>query len=319
MALTKRTYVDGETIITAQNLNDIQDEVIAHESNKVPITRTVNSKALSSNITLSASDVGAVPITRTVNSKALSSNITLTAADVSAVPTTRTVNSKALSSNITLSASDVGAVPTTRTVNSKALSSDITLTSGDIGYSSSTTYASGSVGEAVSDLNGAINDVEGQITDNIQTNLTAKKKYEIGECFVYDGNLYRATQVINNGSAITIGTNAVKTTLDTAITDNYAFGSIPLIAASGVSSSASFDRTGNMLSGVGYINVSTAVSSPDGNVGSVAQTIRKRQQFSCINISNHTAYVVYYNTNGNITAPEGLAVGYYRTVGTIII
>lgn len=58
MALTKRTYVDGETIITAQNLNDIQDEVIAHESNKVPITRTVNSKPLSSNITLVAADIG---------------------------------------------------------------------------------------------------------------------------------------------------------------------------------------------------------------------------------------------------------------------
>lgn len=58
MALTKRTYVDGETIITAQNLNDIQDEVIAHESNKVPITRTVNSKALSSNITLTSGDIG---------------------------------------------------------------------------------------------------------------------------------------------------------------------------------------------------------------------------------------------------------------------
>lgn len=36
---------------------------------------------------LSASDVGAVPTTRTVNNKALSSNITLTASDVSAVPT----------------------------------------------------------------------------------------------------------------------------------------------------------------------------------------------------------------------------------------
>ena len=34
----------------------------------------------------SASDVGAVPTTRTVNGKALSSNISLTAADVGAVP-----------------------------------------------------------------------------------------------------------------------------------------------------------------------------------------------------------------------------------------
>ena len=55
-----------------------------------------------------AADVGAVPTTRTVNSKALSSDITLTASDVSAVPTTRTINSKALSSDITLTASDIG-------------------------------------------------------------------------------------------------------------------------------------------------------------------------------------------------------------------
>lgn len=59
---------------------------------------------------LSASDVGAVPTSRTVNSKALSSNISLTASDVGAVPTSRTVNSKALLSDITLTASDVSAV-----------------------------------------------------------------------------------------------------------------------------------------------------------------------------------------------------------------
>lgn len=61
---------------------------------------------------LSASDVGAVPTSRTVNNKALSSNISLTASDVGAVPTSRTVNNKALSSDITLTASDVGALPT---------------------------------------------------------------------------------------------------------------------------------------------------------------------------------------------------------------
>lgn len=110
MALVKRTYVDGETIITAQNLNDIQDEIISHANTFVPKTRTINSKALTSNITLSAADVSAVP--------------------------------------------------TTRTVNSKALSSNITLTSDDIGYNSSTTYTSGSVGKAVSDLNGAITSLQ---------------------------------------------------------------------------------------------------------------------------------------------------------------
>ena len=53
---------------------------------KVPSTRTINNKALSGNISLTASDVGAVPTTRTVNGKALSANITLSAADVDALP-----------------------------------------------------------------------------------------------------------------------------------------------------------------------------------------------------------------------------------------
>ena len=57
----------------------------------------------------SAADVGAVPTTRTVNGKALSGNISLTAGDVGAVPTSRTVNNKPLSSNVTLTAADVGA------------------------------------------------------------------------------------------------------------------------------------------------------------------------------------------------------------------
>ncbi|HPU18197.1 MAG TPA: hypothetical protein PLZ27_05975, partial [Bacillota bacterium] len=52
-----------------------------------------------------------VPDTRKVNGKALSSDITLGAADIGAVPTTRKVNNKALSQDITLSASDVGAIP----------------------------------------------------------------------------------------------------------------------------------------------------------------------------------------------------------------
>ena len=71
---------------------DIGDSVAAysHTHNYVPTTRTVNSKALSSNITLSASDVGAVPTSRTVNSKALSSNISLTYSDVGAASSSHT-------------------------------------------------------------------------------------------------------------------------------------------------------------------------------------------------------------------------------------
>ena len=80
----------------------------------------------SSKPSYTASEVGAVPTTRTVNGKALSDNIALTYSDVGAaasghshsdyVPTTRTVNGKALSANISLSATDVGALPSSTSV-----------------------------------------------------------------------------------------------------------------------------------------------------------------------------------------------------------
>ena len=42
MALTKRNYVDGETVITAANLNAIQDEIIAQASGKADKSATVS-------------------------------------------------------------------------------------------------------------------------------------------------------------------------------------------------------------------------------------------------------------------------------------
>lgn len=70
---------------------DTLGEIETSVKNKVDKTTTVNNKALSGNISLGASDVGAVPTTRTVNGKALSGNITLTATDVKALPDTTTI------------------------------------------------------------------------------------------------------------------------------------------------------------------------------------------------------------------------------------
>lgn len=72
-----------------------------------------------------ATDVGAVPVSTTVNGKALNGNITLDADDIGARANTWMPT-----------AGDVGAVPTSRTVNSKALSADITLTASDVGAAS---------------------------------------------------------------------------------------------------------------------------------------------------------------------------------------
>lgn len=89
-------------------LNDVEGQL----DDLVPKTTKVNGKALSSDITLAPSDLGAVPETRTVNGHTLDSNVALNAADVGAVPTTRTVNGKALSSNATIEADDVPFTPT---------------------------------------------------------------------------------------------------------------------------------------------------------------------------------------------------------------
>ena len=90
----------------------------------VPITRTINNKALSSNISLTAADVGARPSSWVPSISDL--GVTATAAELNyvdgvtsniqtqlnaKVPTSRTVNGKALSSNISLTAADVGAMP----------------------------------------------------------------------------------------------------------------------------------------------------------------------------------------------------------------
>lgn len=36
MSLQKRTYISGTTIITAENLNDIQDSIISLEGKNIP-------------------------------------------------------------------------------------------------------------------------------------------------------------------------------------------------------------------------------------------------------------------------------------------
>lgn len=146
---------------------------------------SVNSSTRKVNITVptSASDVGAVPTSRTVNGKALSSNITLSASDVSALPSSTTYvstvdgSSGAVTTNAvkytsqsltdaqkTQARTNIGAgtssfsgsyndltdkptipsdyVPTSRTVNGKALSSNVTLSASDVNASSKSTIVS---------------------------------------------------------------------------------------------------------------------------------------------------------------------------------
>lgn len=68
--------VTVDSALSSTSTNPVQNKVIYQAlSGKVATTTTVNNKALSSNVTLSASDVGAVPTSRTINGTALSQNV----------------------------------------------------------------------------------------------------------------------------------------------------------------------------------------------------------------------------------------------------
>ena len=114
----------------------------------VPKIRTINKKELSSDITLSYSDVGAASNEQGIKADSAiqgirgngtvilqdeSKIVNITPENIEAVPIARTVDGKSLSSNITITAGDIEAVPKTRTINQKELSNDILLSATDVG------------------------------------------------------------------------------------------------------------------------------------------------------------------------------------------
>ena len=110
-------------------------------SEYVPTSRKVNNKALSADISLTASDVGALPESTTIP----------TAGTGSSYPTmdgTRALGSQAGYARVDhVHPSDTSRVPTTRKVNGKALSADVILSAEDIGYDDTSTpgYGEGDV------------------------------------------------------------------------------------------------------------------------------------------------------------------------------
>lgn len=72
--------------------------------------------------------------------------------------------------------------------------------------SSTKPVTSGGVKDAIDTVNGS--KANQTVIATRQANLTASKKYEIGDQFIYNNVLYKATAVINSGATITIGGNA---------------------------------------------------------------------------------------------------------------
>ena len=134
------SYIKNKPNIPANDSDLINDRYVRYDISSQNLNSTQQSNA--------RENIGAVPATRTINSKSLSGDITLTASDVGAVPTTRTINSKALSSNIALDASDVGAEPAISLTTGRALVSNSSgkvavsdVTSTELGYLDGVTSA----------------------------------------------------------------------------------------------------------------------------------------------------------------------------------
>ncbi|MGX8929116.1 phage tail protein [Proteus mirabilis] len=105
------------------------DEANTNANSRVPNTRKVNNKPLSTDITLTAGDVGAATPAQVNEAKTAASNAQTAANNANnnangRVPSTRKVNNKPLSADITLTAGDVGAATPAQVNEAKAAASN---------------------------------------------------------------------------------------------------------------------------------------------------------------------------------------------------
>ncbi|EFC6552103.1 tail fiber domain-containing protein [Escherichia coli] len=155
----------------------------------VPLTRTVNGKALTADITLTSTDTGSVPVERTVNGHELSDDVILTKQDIQLENVTNDAQLKVISNLADIADNEIARtnldvyskeeidsdideinnsintltthvntelVPKTITVNGHALSSNVTVTKADVGLSNVTNDAQLKVASNLADLNNIV-------------------------------------------------------------------------------------------------------------------------------------------------------------------
>ena len=156
---------------------------------------------------ITAASIGAVPNTRTVNGKALSSDITLSASDVSAVPTSE----KGANGGVATLGND-GKVPS-------AQLPAIASTAADVNYDNTASGLSADdVQEALDELavGGSASGKADQTTiAPVEDTTTATVAHPLGSIFYLNGILYRALSDIAIGGTINTasGGNATQTTV----------------------------------------------------------------------------------------------------------
>ncbi|HGW3686950.1 TPA: phage tail protein [Proteus mirabilis] len=149
------------------------DAANTNANSRVPSTRKVNNKPLSTDITLTASDVGAATPAQVNEAKTAASNAQATAnSGVSKADTAqKTANDAVSKANAAQTAANNantnanGRVPSTRKINNKPLSADISLTAGDVGAATPA-----QVNEAKTAANNANTNANGRVPNTRKVN-----------------------------------------------------------------------------------------------------------------------------------------------------
>ena len=184
---------------------------------------------------ITASAIGAVPITRKINNKALSTDISLTAADVSAIPTSE----KGVAGGVAELGND-GKVPSNQLPAIVSSAADVTYDNTSSGLqaddvqgaldelaagaggstASTTTYDNTDSGLSATNVQDAIDEIVDEKADQAtvatrETTTTATSAHPLGSIFYLSGTLYRALSDIAIGATINTGTggNATQTTI----------------------------------------------------------------------------------------------------------
>ena len=207
--VTVFTGADGNDYDVRDEAAQQSIETISNGIGSVPSGQTVEGQ-------ISALESGKVPTTRKVNNKALSSDITLFGTDIPVSSSDNTKVDSALASK----------VPNTRKVNNKALSSDVNLVGSDIPVSA---LDSTKLDVAITDLKSAILLQEETIPDTTQTisfdssgNVSSivhkdgSNNTIRSDAFTFGTNTITEVRTLYTGETLTIVTNTI--TLVTTVT-----------------------------------------------------------------------------------------------------
>jgi hypothetical protein len=217
-----------------------------------------------------------VPDSRTVNGYPLSSDVELTASDVGAVPTSLTVNGHALTGNIALTASDVGAIPTG-------------LASGEIlvGNGSNVAAAVGMSGDAGIDNTGKLTIGSAAITYSKIQNVAATSRV-LGRISTGTGSIEELTAAnVKTILGLTAGdVGAISTTL--ASGEILVGNGSNVAAAVAMTGDAGIDDTGKLTIGSAVVSYSKIQNVAANNVvlGNVAGAGNTVQELTATNIKS---------------------------------